>query len=49
MIIVQDVDGDTPLIVACNMTDVDLAGRLLSAGCQVSSLVITQCQSLQVK
>jgi len=31
------VDGDTPLIVACNMTDEYLAGRLLSAGCRVDA------------
>jgi len=31
------VDGDTPLIVACNMTDEYLAARLLSAGCRVDA------------
>jgi len=31
------VDGDTPLIVACNMTDQYLAARLLSAGCRVDA------------
>ena len=33
----QDVDGDTPLIVACNMTDEYLAARLLAAGCRVDA------------
>ena len=33
----QDVDGDTPLIVACNMSDEYLAARLLSAGCRVDA------------
>ena len=33
----QDVDGDTPLIVACNMTDEYLAARLLTAGCRVDA------------
>ena len=31
------MDGDTPLIVACNMTDEYLAVRLLSAGCRVDA------------
>jgi len=33
----QDVDGDTPLIAACNMTDQYLAARLLSAGARVDA------------
>jgi len=33
----QDVDGDTPLIVACNMTDEYLVRCLLAAGCRVDA------------
>jgi ankyrin repeat protein len=33
----KDVDGDTPLIVSCNMGDLRLTRRLVSAGCQVDA------------
>jgi len=33
----QDVDGDTPLIVACNMEDEQLAAHLLTSGCRVDA------------
>lgn len=33
----KDVDGDTPLIAACNMGDVTLTRKLLSVKCQVNA------------
>lgn len=33
----RDVDGDTPLIAACNMGDVRLTRKLLSVRCQLNS------------